>query len=178
MDQLKQYWEIAKKQHFWILCGLAVLVPLVASLMANSYLAKVYGEQKSKITQTNSGLDPLIGGEHANPEWVKHVQDETDRLRTNVLHAWDALYNQQKTALKWPPELQADFIAAFSKPAANDDPRALEPLCERYQNYVKTELSHMADIVKAEWDPGQGQGGAGAGHGGAGAHRGSTPPET
>ncbi len=167
MDKLKEYWEIAKKQHFWILCGLAILAPLIASVIANNHLSKVYGEQKSKIITTNAKLDQLIGGEHANDEWVKHVEEETERLRTNVLHAWDALYKQQQSALKWPSGLQADFIAAFSKPAANDDPRALEPLCERYQNYVKTELSHMADIVKAEWDPGQGGGGAGHEHPGA-----------
>jgi hypothetical protein len=172
MDQLKQYWEIVKRQHFWILCGLAVLVPFIVSMVADGHLAKIYGDQKSAITGIDRALDPLVSAaDHPNPEWVKHVKDETEKLRRNVRDAWESLYNQQKAALKWPPELQEDFISAFGKPvesddAANIDHAVMDPLCDRFMNNVKTELSHMADIVHAPWAPTEQAGGGG----GAGVH--------
>ena len=171
MDQLKQYWEIAKKQHFWILCGLVVLVPFIVFWVASGHLAKTYTDQMNTIKRVTGDVTALNNEPtHPNDQWVKHVQDETEKLRIEVKNSWDTLYKQQQSVLKWPPELGADFIAAFSKPASGDDPRTLEPLCERYQNNVKNELSHMADIVKAKWDPGEGNGGRAGGprgHGGA-----------
>jgi hypothetical protein len=152
MDQLKQYWEVVKKQHFWILCGLAVVVPLIVFWVSSGHLAKVYGDQLTTIKQADDNLTPLVSGaDHPNKEWVTHVQGETDRLRVNVKDAWDALYAQQQAVLKWPPELGDDFAEKFK----DVDPKKLEPLCELYQNSVKTELKHMADIVKAEWAPGE-----------------------
>ena len=163
MDQLKQYLEVAKKHHFWILCGLAVLVPFIVFWVSSNYLAKVYADQKGKFSRANQEVQPLASGDHPNNAWVERVHQETEQLRANVRQAWDTLYtDQQKNVFIWPNELGPDFIAAFSKPAAADDPRQLEPLCERYQNHVKTEISHMADIVRAEWNPSEtgGRGGA------------------
>jgi len=160
MDQLKQYWEIAKKQHFWILCFLAVFVPFIVFWVASGHLAKTYADQMGTIKRVTGDVTALNNEpSHPNEQWVKHVQDETEKLRLEVKDKWEKLYKQQQAVLKWPPELGTDFIAAFGKPAAADDPRALEPLCERYQNNVKTELSHMADIVKARWAPGEGANG-------------------
>jgi hypothetical protein len=153
MEQLQQYWEIVKKYHFWILSGLAMLVPLAVAWLASGKLAKAYAEQKSKISSTSSALDPLTMGDHPNRQWVDHIHSETAAMRQNAYTAWSTLYAKQQALLKWPADLGADFIAAFSKPESADDPVALSLYLERYQGEVKNQLVQLAAKIRSKWAP-------------------------
>jgi hypothetical protein len=153
MDQLKQFLAVVKKQHFWILCGLVVLIGFVTYAIASSKMNQTYVQTKGKISQTSTELDPLLSGtEHPNRDWAELVQKKTEDLRNNVRDAWEALYNEQKQQVfVWPAALGKDFVAAFNQPTANTDSRKMVEYCERYQAFVKTELRHLGQIVDAEW---------------------------
>jgi hypothetical protein len=153
MEQFQQYWEIVKKQHFWILSGVALLIPLLMVWIASGKLAKVYADQKTKIDGVVSGIEPLTTGDRPNKQWVDHVRSETNAMRSNVLEAWRTLYIKQQALLKWPAELGPDFIEAFSKPESSDDPLALSGLLDRYQLEVKNQLVQLSDKIRAPWAP-------------------------
>ena len=153
MDQLKQFIAVVKKQHFWILCGLVVLIGLVMYSVAGSKMAATYSQSKSKISTVSDGLGGLIHGEHPNREWAEQVQKKTDDLRNNVRDAWEALYNSQKQRVfVWPPALGTDFISAFNASRRRIPIRGRwSSYCERYQGFVKTELRHLGQVVDADW---------------------------
>ncbi len=153
MDQLQQYWAIVKKHHFWILSGLAVLLPLVLCLIAGARLAKAYTDQVGKISSTDSSLQPLTSGDHANQQWIDHVNNETAALRSNVYTAWKEMYARQQAELKWPEALGKDFIDAFTAKELPNDQDKIAVYCARFQTFVKVELAQMADMIGAQWQP-------------------------
>ena len=154
MDQLKTFLAFVKKNHFWILSGLAVLIGLVVYLAASSKLTDGYQKQKQQIASTDNQVSPLLNGtEHPNINWVQQVKNDSDALRLNVKNAWDALYTDQRNRVfVWPQELGPTVIATLSQsnPQNPNDPAVIEA-CERFQKYVKAEVRHMGAIVDADW---------------------------
>ena len=115
MDQLKQFLVVVKKQHFWILCGLVVLIGFVMYAIASSKMNETYVQTKGKISTTSNALDPLLSGtEHPNRDWAELVQKKTEDLRNNVRDAWEDLYNEQKQQVfVWPAALGNRFCRRF-----------------------------------------------------------------
>ncbi len=154
MDQLKKFLAVAKKNHFWILSGLAVLIGLVMYLTASSKLIDGYQKQKQQIASTDGQVSPLlVGTEHPNINWVQQVKNDSDVLRRNVKDAWEALYvGQRDHVFVWPKDLGPAVIATLSQPNPQNpnDPAVIEA-CERFQKYVKAEVRHMGEIVDADW---------------------------
>ncbi len=157
MDQVKQFLAFAKKQHFWIGCGLAVLVAFLMFFIGASKLSKVFADQKSKAKSAEGQITPLIAGaDHPNDHWVSAIKQQTDLQRKDVLDAWSKLYQQEAKFFQWPKdkELGDDFRTVFSRPPGTPNPQ-LSDLCERYQKFITiTMLPRMAKIVDAEWTAG------------------------
>jgi hypothetical protein len=167
MDQIKTFLAVAKKHHFWILCGLACIVALGMFASASGSLSKAYDKKKTEITGVDQKLGTHIGNaDHPNDNWVKAVQAKTESYRKRVYDAWGKLYAQQKTnVLIWPSDLGKEFVDAFNVDPAPVSANKMAELSELYQNYVTTTtLPAMAKIINAEWtihgdkeQPGRGQ---------------------
>ena len=164
MDQVKNILAVIKKHHFWILCGLAVLIGLGMSFVAKNKLIKGpdgYEAEKSKITSAQGSVAPLASGpDHPNPDWVKFAEGETTKARQKVFDAWSALYKEQAAKVfQWPKDLFPDdpaflkeFAAADDQTEKNLDRKTLKELGDRYMSYItKTTLPRLAGIIDAEW---------------------------
>ena len=153
MDQLKTFLASAKKHHFWILCGLAVLIGLGMTYKAGTSLSKVYQRQKSTISGLKQKLMPLVTGDHPNDKWVASVDQKTVEFRHEVYDAWVQLYRQQlDKVFVWPHDLTKEFIAAFKVGAAPVPTTTMEYLREQYQTYVTAKaLPRIAAMVDAQW---------------------------
>ena len=122
MDQVKEYLAIARKQHFWILCGLAALIGLILFLKGSSSMGQFYKAQKSKIETADKRIDPLIRGPNPIPMGSNEVNGKSQDLKKKVNVAWEDLYNKQQEILVWPANLFGpDFVAAFNQPPSQDD---------------------------------------------------------
>ncbi|HEV3416676.1 MAG TPA: hypothetical protein VG056_07690 [Pirellulales bacterium] len=158
MDQLKTFLDFVKKQHFWILCGLAVLVGVGIFLGAKSKLLKVYEDQKSKIKSLADGLGPLTAGSgNPNQNWINDVSGKTKDFRETVYKSWVHLYEQQKQGVfVWPQGLGPEFVKDFgSEPSKESGPINVSKMGDYgplYQTYITaTILPAMAKIIDAKW---------------------------
>jgi hypothetical protein len=159
MDQVRTFLAAVKKYHFWILCGLAVLIGLGMTLSANHSLLKSYEDEKGKISSAQGSVAPLATGDHANEKWVTAVKTMTDASRQEVYKTWEKLYQDQvKNVFLWPPDLTDDpaflkeFAAADDQTEKKLDRNQLKELGDRYISYIaKVTLPHLASIIDAEW---------------------------
>jgi hypothetical protein len=158
MDQLKTFLDFVKKQHFWILCCLAVLVGVGIFLGAKSKLLKVYEDQKSKIKSLADGLGPLTAGTgNPNQNWINDVSGKTKEFRETVYKAWVHLYEQQKQGVfVWPQGLGPEFVKDFGiEPSKESAPISVSKMGDYgplYQTYITaTILPAMAKIIDAKW---------------------------
>jgi hypothetical protein len=160
MDQVKNILAVIKKHHFWILCGLAVLIGLGMSIGAQKQLLKRYEEDKGSISSVQGQIQQVASGSDLpNQVWVDHDKKETDAGRLDVYKAWEKLYQDQVTnVFQWPKDLteDAEFLKEFA--AADDQTEKklnrtkLNELGDRYMNYItKVALPHLATIIDAEW---------------------------
>lgn len=175
MDQLKQAFSVIKKYHFWILCGLIVLLYIGMWYTSTSSMSKVTESRVSAINSSFSTGDQIAQIQnHANDGSAQMMKELNRAEAEQVRLAWERRYREQEDVLVWPEELLPDFILAVEqlKPieAKLDFPtppeqELLPGLRNRYRDYIRKELPKLADIIGAEWKVGAG-GGAASGMGG------------
>ncbi len=111
MDKLKAFLAVMKKQHFWVMTGLALVVGLVGWAWATSTLSNEYRTNRNKIEGTFKDLDQLRSQDRENLDWIKGVQGETVHLKAKVKAAWEEVYAEQRDkVLRWPKVLGEDFL--------------------------------------------------------------------
>ncbi|MBI3837713.1 MAG: hypothetical protein HY288_07240 [Planctomycetia bacterium] len=148
MNQLKVILKQFQKYHFWLLCVVAIIAGMVGSMMAARSLSAVYAQEKQKIEAKFNALTGILGtNPYPNSRWKEGVEKLNGQERTNVGKAWELVYDEQKSLLSWPPQLEKDFLDFV----ADHPPNAEIPMrfCERYQNYVKNEFPRLLKIVDA-----------------------------
>ena len=148
MDKVKHFLELARKHHFWILCGVSAVVGLVVWYMSTSQLAAEFTSGRSKITSVQQGL--TVGGEQAHMDWSAGMSEEANKVRKSVWTAWNHLYNEQKEhVFVWPKDLlKAEFIDATPR-IDGDNPSMPRELREYYGTAVKNQVRDLAKIVDA-----------------------------
>ena len=53
MDKVKHFLELARKHHFWILCGVSAVVGLIVWYMSTSQLDTEFKAEQNKTIDTN-----------------------------------------------------------------------------------------------------------------------------
>jgi hypothetical protein len=163
MEQVKTFLAAVKKHHFWILCGLAVLIGLGMTISAKTKLLKDYEDEKGKINSAQTSVAPFATGQdHPNPTWVDDAKAKTVEAQKKVFDAWNKLYQEQaKSVFQWPLDLTDDqaflkeFAAADDQTEKKLDRKKLDELAYRYISYItKVTLPRLATIIDAEWTAG------------------------
>ncbi|HUT93943.1 MAG TPA: hypothetical protein VMY37_31055, partial [Thermoguttaceae bacterium] len=104
MDQVKFVLAAVKKHHFWVLCGVIVVLVLGAWWSATSGLAKSIETRKGELESAEKSLQGITSESlHANKECISAVQAKHEKLKNEVYGAWDFLYRVQKKNSVWPP---------------------------------------------------------------------------
>ncbi len=177
MDQVGDFLRTLKRLHFWIICGIVILLSLVFwFLSANALIkeqaanAKEYKGLFNDVQQMSS--KPRI----ANRKVASEMDNLLEKKRLAIRDAWKVKHEQQNSAetgiLTWPEKKDVrvftDRIAwmrpiekfPFPLPESVDrDGRQVTVLLnvgqlERYRDYVIGELPNLAKMIGAEWRPG------------------------
>jgi hypothetical protein len=154
MDQLKTILGHLKKQHFWVLAGLVLLLSLTGWYLASTQLAEEYATNKGKIENEFNELRQIVSQtNHPNEKFEAGTNVLTANLTKDVQKAWTLVYADQKAkVLKWPTALGDDFLEWIEAASPTDD----IPIDYRdmYLNYVKEEFPRLLQIVDARpfWD--------------------------
>ncbi len=148
MDKLKAFLAVMKKQHFWVMCGVVLILGLSGWAWATSNLAGQYRANRTKIEGIYKDLDQLRSADRENPEWIKGAEVETRKLRIKVKGAWEDVYAEQRDkVLRWPKVLGEDFLRIVPQlPPSEEIPVDQR---ERYWNYAKEEFPRLLEIIDA-----------------------------
>ncbi len=150
MDKVKQYLEVARKHHFWILCGIVALAGMIAWMMSTGKLAAEFKVREGEIKSQLSALQGITSP-HANETWNTGIEKTTSESRENVRSSWTLLYEDQvKNIYKWPESLNKDFLTAIAKVEAGKQAHLENRFRERYQNMVREFAKQLPKIVDAE----------------------------
>jgi hypothetical protein len=165
MDQVKTFARAAAKHIFWIGCGLILAASMASWFMARGALETEFDKNLGDIDskdKTVSGLmqKTSIPNDHSH----KHMDQLLESTLQLVLQAWDHQYSKQETILRWPMELQQDFVAAVRplKPIELKVEYPTPPnkelqidLRKRYSEYAHNLLPKLADMIGTTWQVGQ-----------------------
>lgn len=101
MDNLKQYLAVLKKHHFWVLCGVLVLVASYAWWSGTTTFNAQFASQQGKLENTFRQLG-TVRQETRNESFVELAQQLHGALEQQTGAAWRTLYEQQREHLTWP----------------------------------------------------------------------------
>lgn len=171
MDQFKHFLRIVKRQHFWALSLVVVLISTAIWFWTVRSLGIQRTENLGTIQESYSKVQRV----RAIPD---HKNDNTNEAMTNLIalrqaevrEAWDSKYSEQsaggegggKNILEWPEELNdwnAELIPCVQQywPIPIEADSELEDIkrhmLQDYTRYIKSELPKLATRIGAVWAP-------------------------
>jgi hypothetical protein len=149
MDKVKIALAWLKKYHFWVMTAMVVLIGMIGWFTATSKLWAEYQANRAKIDERFKAMKKINQEEQKNDQWIKGIEEETNRLKAKVAQAWKKVYIEQRDqVLTWPKILGPDSIAELERLGPNGEiPR---PILEKYYNYIRSEFPRLLKIVDAE----------------------------
>lgn len=164
MDQVKKFLAIVKKQHFWILTGLIVIVAAVGYVMARMSLSKLIADRKAKVEGAYTDVRTVASSVSLAPNRFSHEQMKKikQQVASNVADAWGLQYNRQRPLFQWPLSgVSSDdkdvTLTKLAKllPIEALDVKAPEPLTQQersvYRDGIHKEFPRLASIIGSEW---------------------------
>jgi len=145
MDQVKIVLAAIKKHHFWVLCGVIVVLVLGAWWSATSGLAKSIETRKEELISAQKSVQSVTSESlHANQECIKEIKAKHEDLKNEVYDAWNFFYGEQKRNNQWPPVDQT-----FRRDIAllGPDDEISVPHRDSYMYFIRRHLPQTFEIV-------------------------------
>jgi hypothetical protein len=145
MDQLRTALGWLKRQHFWVLSGLAALIALGCWWSGTGSFSKQFNTNQSTIKAEFDNLQSVKSASfHPNEAINERQATETKTQTAGVTKLWDLLYERQReNVLKWPAQLSKAFRDAVEKMQFGDEIET--ELRNNYQNYIE---QHFPELPK------------------------------
>jgi hypothetical protein len=156
MEQLRTALTWLQKYHFWVLSVLVLAIAIFCWKVASAKLTKTFEANQSAIQAKFNSVKTLRNDPfHPNEDVNTKQAEQTTTQAKSVGKLWQQVYDlQREKVLKWPEELNKDFIAEVEKLQFGADIRP--SLRTYYQNYVNLHfpaLPKQIDARKGEFGP-------------------------
>jgi hypothetical protein len=150
MDKVRAFLSVVWKQRFWVLCVVGVIIATVCWKMSASALDAEFTANKQQIDGKFGELDAITGKSvHGNDEVNNKEREQAVIIRGEVLELWNTMYERQKeNVLKWPAELQDDFLEAVEGKKFRESIGAEQR--QRYRTYAKEVFPKLVEMVQAK----------------------------
>jgi hypothetical protein len=160
MEKLRVVLEQLKKYHFWILCGLIVVISFVTWFLATGERANYFKTRKAALDSTINLVTTISNkGDHPSESSIKGIIDKTNGpLLTQVDGAANRLYNEQRENNRLPivftndPTAQQGFEANFNKiwgPMQLIEKMPPDSLGELYRSRYRNHIDeHFPELFK------------------------------
>jgi len=96
------------KYQFWILVGVAFLLPTIGWAMVIGSLSAETGKREGQLKGQFSQIQKLGTGAQPNEGWEQAVTSLKNELKKRVDVTWEDLYAQQEPELTWHPDVAAE----------------------------------------------------------------------
>jgi hypothetical protein len=161
MEKLRVVLEQLKKYHFWVLCGLIVVLSFLTWFLATGERAKNYADRKSQIDGT-IGLVKAVANksDHPSQSGIDEIHATTTKLLAQVDSAANRLYREQRVSNPLPvvfpdPNQQQGFEAAFERILAPMEkieklpPNTLDELYRsRYRFHIQEHFPKLFELIE------------------------------
>jgi hypothetical protein len=145
MDKFKKYLDILLKYHFWIICGVMLIVAIVCWWQATASLATQFTARKTKLEQAFSSIK--IPPNPPNDGVIDKIKKQHGALKGTVYKAWETLYLEQKKNNPLPPVLSDDFKQQFETLKAKEE---LKPAYrDQYRDFIGRYLPTLLKQIDA-----------------------------
>ncbi len=163
MEQFRAFLEVLKKYHFWVLCGLILLLSFGSWFWAASSEDKLFGTRKGQLESKLGVLKQISGNlEHPSEEYINKILNVTGgSLADQVAGASSRLYDEQHHANPLPklyPDnetQQKDFEKAFEaiwgpmEEIEKLPPGQLDHVYrEAYSNHIAAHFPKLFDLIE------------------------------
>ena len=163
MEKFRAFLEVLKKFHFWVLCGLILLVSFVSWFLATGELAKQFVTRKGQIeNQRGVAVRIVMNSEHPSAKYIQQIRDlESGPLTKQVVDASTLLYREQLNHNVLPKlfandKEQEEFKKAFEEiRAPMEDIEKLPPSQQlvdfyrsRYRNHIVEDFPKHFDLIE------------------------------
>ena len=102
--------EDIKRNYFWIVLPLVVVIAFVFTMLAKGKIKKAYVEKSEAVQAEKKSVDSIAGNnKHPNEKTIEEIEGVTDVLKTSVFDAWGLMYDDQKERNRWPRQLSREF---------------------------------------------------------------------
>jgi len=151
MDQVRAILRVLWQQRFWVLSVVGVLVVAVCWMMATNHIQAEFTTNKNTITGKFNDMRTISSAQYRGNESVNAKNEqETEKIRKQVLALWKQLYDKQReTVLKWPKVLGEEFLSTVENLKFQDDIKS-PTMRGLYWNYIKNRFNDLVDIVQAK----------------------------
>ncbi|MBQ7815356.1 MAG: hypothetical protein IJ387_12800, partial [Thermoguttaceae bacterium] len=140
--------EDIKRNYFWILVPLIVVIAFVFTVMAKGKIKKQYVEKSEAVQAEKKSVDTIAGNKkHPNENTIEQIEGVTDVLKTSVFDAWGLMYDDQKERNRWQRQLSREFLDLVEKKLKFRDPIGVgrPDLLEDYGYFI---ANHLPDLLK------------------------------
>ena len=140
--------EDIKRNYFWIVLPLVVVIAFVFTMLAKGKIKKAYVEKSEAVQAEKKSVDSIAGNnKHPNEKTISEIEGVTDVLKTSVFDAWGLMYNDQKERNRWPRQLSREFLDLVEKKLKFRDPIGVgrPDLLEDYGYFI---ANHLPDLLK------------------------------
>ncbi len=140
--------EDIKRNYFWIVLPLVVVIAFVFTVLAKGKIKKAYVEKSEAVKAEKSSVDSIAGNsKHPNEKTIEEIAGVTEVLKTSVFGAWGLMYDDQKERNRWPRQLSREFLDLVEKKLKFRD--SIDPskpyLLEDYGYFIG---NHLPDLLK------------------------------
>lgn len=162
MEQLREFLRLLKRQHFWFLTPVLLLLGIVGWWLSSNKLNSEFDKYRAEVEGYSSKLRSVTGQtNHPNKDYHDGMTTMIEQRRDNVRTAWQTKWERQKQELKWPEELPEDFRRQVDqlRPIENVDleknreqdiPASLR---RTYGAFIRNMLPKLAASIGARWQP-------------------------
>ena len=141
MDQVKEFLRQAIKYRFWILIGLALLLPTIAYFATAGSIKAETATKAAAAKAAHTDIkkyESFRSGVPFHPEATSLITERTSTATQSINEAWRLLYNKQAPLLDWPPEVADEFTAWGRQwPENVDDSFVARTILDYIQVYPK-----------------------------------------
>jgi hypothetical protein len=159
MDKLKEILGLLRRQHFWFIAPLLLVIGLVGWIMANRQLTEQFESGRTKVQTYISQMQSVSSQErHPNPAYHRGMEQLIKQRRENVRAAWERKWERQRQELKWPEGLPTEFVKLVDqmRPIEKEDASLRQPstpMRQMYATFIGKTLPELATRIGAKWEP-------------------------
>ncbi len=148
MDQLKIVMAGLKKHHFWVLCGLSVVIGLTVWSLATADLATRIEARERTLEGHFQKMTQIFGTQdHPNQQVIDGCTALKEVVAKEAYRAWKTLFEKQTSSNLLPEDMSEEFKIHFHALRGPED-EIPSPYRDEYMDFIRDHFPKLFEDLK------------------------------